>query len=159
MNLSAFPNFLFVKNSSNCHTLSGIHKNSHCSFFNVQNLFLCRPSRNNSFIISHPSVFVNTFFESFFSFFQNSLSASLFCTVSRRQLYYITTSPPLCQHFFLYFFSFVQISDICFEYSFVPCAFYTIFRFLYIFLKQNIRYLFFIKHFMSYFIYSFFLYP
>ena len=100
-----FRIFLFVKNSSNCRTLSGTYKNSHCSFFNVQISFLSPfLSRNNSFIISHSSAFVNTFFESFLSFFQNFLFASLFCTVSHRQLYYITTSLPFCQYLFSSFF-------------------------------------------------------
>ena len=66
---SAFPNFLFVKNSSNCFTLSGSYKNSHCSFFNVQNIFSCRPSRNNSFIIAHFVELVNTFFKTFSKIF------------------------------------------------------------------------------------------
>ena len=100
-----FPNFLFVKNSSNCRTLSGTYKNSHCSFFNVQISFTRRPSLSEQLVYYITSIGVCQYlFESFLSFFQNFLFASLFCTVSRRQLYYITTYLPFCQYLFSSFF-------------------------------------------------------
>lgn len=73
----------------------------------------CPLHRNNSFIISYLPAFVNTFFERFLCFFQNFLFTSLFCTVSRRQLYHITTSLPFCQHLFSSFF------DLCLFFFFI----------------------------------------
>lgn len=130
MNLSAFPNFLFVKNSSNCHTLSGIHKNSHCSFFNVQNLFICRPSRNNSFIIAYFVELVNTFFKTFLknfealsahrnnyiyikllrnvvpiqNYFLHTISISFRYRLSLTAILYYHSSPHLSTLFFLIFY-------------------------------------------------------
>ena len=74
------------------------------------------PFRGDLVIIPQPFSFVNTFFKSFFNFFQgfsNSLRSLYSAPRSRGMLVYSTTIPLICQALFLIFFVFFSFLSLC----------------------------------------------
>ena len=157
-----FPNFLFVKNSSNCRTPFGYLQELTLFIFQCANFFslvvplseqliyysifrwACQYLFQNFFqkILRHcllieTTIFISSCCEMPFRSKTISfiLSQFLFVTVSRRQLYYITTFPPFCQHLFSSFSIFVHIPSKYPLYSLILYVFCTTCYFLYPFFR------------------------